>query len=127
MTDPVGEGLGTVDHELQVLGGDGVGNDQGLGRSVDHHRPACRGQRGGDVVTAGGALDDAGHLGLHGVRDRLVPSDQPGQAVRTVLGLDHDVDGGECGRHGGVSHHNDLRGTGESRWHADQSGNFALG
>ena len=65
----------------------------------------------------------------HRVGHRLVPGDQPGQAVGAVLGLQDHVDRDEVGVDRGVGDHHDLRRPGERRRHADPAlaGHLALG
>ena len=57
----------------------------------------------------------------HRVGHRLVPGDQPGQAVGPVLGLHDHVDGGPRRRHRVVGHHDHLGRAGEGGRHADHA------
>ena len=75
----------------------------------------------GDVATR------RSDLALDLLEHRVVPGHEPGQAVRPVLGLDDQVDGGEGGRRPGSRHDDDLGGPGEGGGHPDQPGDLTLG
>jgi hypothetical protein len=121
------ERVGIGGEQLEVLGGDAVRHLDGLLRTVDEHRVAALVQGRLDLGATRRCLDDPGDLGGDELGVRLVPRDQPGQAVRTVLGLEDDVDGGELGADRAVGHDHDLGRTGEARRHADDAGHLALG
>ena len=70
---------------------------------------------------------NAVHLGRHGRQQITVPGHQPGQPVRSVLGLHHQVDGGEGRRGSRRGHHDDLGGSGERRGDAHDAGHLTLG
>ncbi len=123
------QGLGIVDQQLEVLGGDGVGHRHGLVGVVAHHRVAPFGQGRLEVLAAGRRGHEPGHRLGDGVGDRLVPREEPGQAVGAVLGLEDDVDRRPLGGGGGVGDDDDLGGPRERGRDADQAlaGDLALG
>jgi len=95
VTNPNCHILCVLDHELEVFRGDPIDDLDRPGDVVDEdHVPGCC-QRGLDVPPTGRGPGDGRDLGLDGVGDRLVPGDQPGQPIRTVLRLRHHVDGRE--------------------------------
>ena len=115
-------------HQLQVLGRDGVGHGQGLLGTVDQAGDPGRGQGGLEVGPPGSRPPRCGRpRPLTAVEHIRVPGHQPGQPVGTVLGLDHQVDGGERGRRVGAGDHHDLGGPGEGRRHPDHARHLALG
>ena len=125
----VDERLGAVAQQLEVLGGDGVGDgDGGLGR-VDEDAECPTRRASPRSRPAGASRGEPATSASTAVGHDLVPRDQPGQAVGAVLGLHDDVDGGEGRRHGGVGDDDDLRRPGEGRRHADAAlaGDLPLG
>ena len=126
MTDPLGQRLSTIHHQLQVLWRNGVGYGQRLIWAVHQHAPTSISQRGRDVLPAGSLGHHSDYFGLHGLCHRLVPRNQPGQTVRAVLGLDYDIDSGEERRDRGVSHHHHLRRAGEGRRDANMARHLAF-
>ena len=66
-------------------------------------------------------------MGGHPVGHRFRPGEQPGQSVRSVLGLHHQIDGGQLGRRLRAGDHHHLGGPGERRGHTHGAGYLALG
>jgi hypothetical protein len=96
-----------------VLGSDHVADGHGLLRPFHQHRPATVFEGGGHFPVAGRLRRYAVNRGLDGRRHFVGPAHQPGQAVRAVLGLHHQVESGIFGRGAAVGHHHHLGGPGE--------------
>ena len=120
------ESLGVGDHQLQVLGGDGVEHLEGLlGARAQHAVPGAAHRRLdlGPPVGAGGEPCD---LSLHRIGGGGVPRHQPRQPVGAVLGLQDQVGRGERGVGAGVGHHHHLRGAREGGRHPHYTGDLPL-
>ncbi len=119
--------VGIGAHELQVLGGDQVGDLEGLVGRVHEHRVPALGEGGGDLVAPGRFADQSVDLARDSLDRVRRPRDQPGEPTRAVLGLHDQVDGREGRRRRVVRDHHDLGRPGERRRDTDDARNLALG
>ncbi len=96
--------------------------------AIAHESDVATNSQGGlDVVFAGCTCEQVAHGGFDGVDRGFVISDQPGLAVGTVFGLDHQING-DISRVGTtVGDHTDFRRPSERRWHPDDAGHLAFG
>ena len=104
-----------------MLGSDKVADVHRPSRAINEDGPAPALERGRDLGAAGRLGHEPLDRLLDGQGDVFGPGDQPGQAVRAVLSLDDQVEGGIGGGGAGVGDHYDLGRPGEGGGHSDRS------
>ena len=106
----LGQGLpGPADHELEVLGGEGVGDlEGGVEVRDEDRRPLLQGRLGDGPAREGGQL--LAERRLHRVEQRRVGGHQDRDRPGVVLGLGQEVGGDEVGPGRVVGDHQDLAG-----------------
>ena len=113
--------------DLEVLGRDEIGDRHGLLRRVGNDHHAARAEGRFNLGTTRGVGDEPLDRCRDLVGKCVVPGDEPGEAVGTVLGLQNHIDGGEISWIGAVGDHDHLGWPGKGRRDADRAGDLLLG
>jgi hypothetical protein len=112
VADPPGQRRGVRRLHLEVLGAPGVDDLQAVLEVVHEHVRRLPGQRRLDPLAVPGRGDLLHELGVDGVEQGLAGGHQQAGGERVVLGLRHQVGGGEGGDRGVVGQDGDLGGPG---------------